>query len=355
MQERSRTDILDDLCSISVLTLMGESRPRHQSISSSSKSDRSTNQSSPEHELSQDDISRSSPCLMSMSSSPVLDGETDVQIPQESGYPQVNSPSRSQCQDDSVALNDLSDEGNTEPMNPQNPHFDDNKPVDDDNADVKDDVANNLPRWMVNDSESSSDDNDEDEEVFKKNNEEGAKEKLPAWMIASDSESDDDQATADQQLFHSSDSEANETHQKVQELLEESKASPPNSSVKEDKSHRNEVPEEDGGRGEGKDDLDLDLDGLNEDEGIPRMKTAPPPMRMQVTELTRDYVINMKQSLSTEMIMAEKFFDIDSGHLATVICAMLNSRVGGNIFIGVKTNGLIRGVKLDRHKRDKVS
>ena len=95
------------------------------------------------------------------------------------------------------------------------------------------------------------------------------------------------------------------------------------------------------------------LDKLNNGD----MKNDEPAERKDVEEsqtIVRNFVLNQKQSVDTELMMAEKLYEVDADYLATVVCAMLNSKQGGTIFIGVKTNGVIRGIKLDRHKRDKV-
>ena len=95
------------------------------------------------------------------------------------------------------------------------------------------------------------------------------------------------------------------------------------------------------------------LDKLNNGD----MKNDEPAERKDVEEsqiIVRNFVLNQKQSVDTELMMAERLYEVDADYLATVVCAMLNSKQGGTIFIGVKTNGVIRGIKLDRHKRDKV-
>ena len=70
--------------------------------------------------------------------------------------------------------------------------------------------------------------------------------------------------------------------------------------------------------------------------------------------LTRNQLLSVKHSVRVELCEAERFFEIDVGFLATQICGMLNTVNGGRIFLGVKRNGIIKGVRLDWKQRDKV-
>ena len=68
--------------------------------------------------------------------------------------------------------------------------------------------------------------------------------------------------------------------------------------------------------------------------------------------LTRDYVLSESQSLTAELMDAEYLDLIAPNKLATFLCGFLNSEEGGTIYVGVKNNGLIRGVLLNRKQRD---
>ena len=71
--------------------------------------------------------------------------------------------------------------------------------------------------------------------------------------------------------------------------------------------------------------------------------------------LTRNYLLSARHGLRTELCDVDRFHNIDLGQLATLVCGLLNTHTGGAIYLGVKQNGLIKGVKLDRKQRDKVS
>ena len=71
--------------------------------------------------------------------------------------------------------------------------------------------------------------------------------------------------------------------------------------------------------------------------------------------LYRDFLLNKKRSITTEMVNVERFFNVNQSEIATLVCGMLNSDDGGTIYLGVNTNSIIKGVKLDRKQRDKVN
>lgn len=72
--------------------------------------------------------------------------------------------------------------------------------------------------------------------------------------------------------------------------------------------------------------------------------------------LTRDHTLNVKQGATVELLDVEKFYELtDRSLLSPVLCGFLNTRQGGKIFIGVKRCGLIRGIVLQRKKRDMAS
>ena len=101
-------------------------------------------------------------------------------------------------------------------------------------------------------------------------------------------------------------------------------------------------------------DLDLDtLDKLNDQEYIVA-KDNSVPMKTEFGILRRNFLLTRKHSATTELIEVERYRDIDSNILAKVICGMLNTSAGGTLYLGVKRNQLIKGIKLDRHQRDKV-
>ena len=64
----------------------------------------------------------------------------------------------------------------------------------------------------------------------------------------------------------------------------------------------------------------------------------------------------MKPGASLELLDVEKFHQVmDRSLLSPVLCGLLNTRLGGKIFVGVKRCGLIRGIVLERKKRDLAS
>ena len=71
-------------------------------------------------------------------------------------------------------------------------------------------------------------------------------------------------------------------------------------------------------------------------------------------QLIKNQLLSVKPSARDELCEAERFFDIDVGFLTTQICGMLNTEAGGSIYLGVKQNRIIRGVRLDRKQKDKV-
>ena len=57
-----------------------------------------------------------------------------------------------------------------------------------------------------------------------------------------------------------------------------------------------------------------------------------------------------------ELVEVERYFQLaDRTVLSPLICGLLNSEQGGWIYLGVKRSGLIRGMVLERKKRDLVS
>jgi len=68
--------------------------------------------------------------------------------------------------------------------------------------------------------------------------------------------------------------------------------------------------------------------------------------------LTRDFIFSEKHSISVELWDVERKSELDNNRLAVLICGFLNTRVGGTIYAGVKRNGLVRGVPLERKDRD---
>merc|ERR1719334_548794 len=70
--------------------------------------------------------------------------------------------------------------------------------------------------------------------------------------------------------------------------------------------------------------------------------------------LIRDYILSEKHGSEAELWDAEFLNQVEPSRLATLVCGFLNTEEGGAVFIGVKTNCLVRGVLLDRAKRDKM-
>jgi len=68
--------------------------------------------------------------------------------------------------------------------------------------------------------------------------------------------------------------------------------------------------------------------------------------------LTRDFIFSEKHSISVELWDVERKSELDNNRLAVLICGFLNTRAGGTIYAGVKRNGLVRGVPLERKDRD---
>ena len=78
--------------------------------------------------------------------------------------------------------------------------------------------------------------------------------------------------------------------------------------------------------------------------------------RGEEVTLVRDHTLNVKQGATVELLDVEKFFQLtDRCLLSPVICGLLNTRLGGKIYIGVKSCGLVRGILLERKKRDLAS
>ena len=71
-------------------------------------------------------------------------------------------------------------------------------------------------------------------------------------------------------------------------------------------------------------------------------------------QLSKNHLLSVKHSIKAELCEAERFFEIDVGFLSSQICGMLNTVTGGSIYLGVKRNGVIKGIRLDRKQKDKV-
>jgi len=80
--------------------------------------------------------------------------------------------------------------------------------------------------------------------------------------------------------------------------------------------------------------------------------TAKEDQQQQI--LTRDFILSEKHSISVELWDAERKSELDNNRLAVLICGFLNSKAGGTIYAGVKRNGLVRGVPLERKDRDNM-
>merc|ERR1719290_589795 len=70
--------------------------------------------------------------------------------------------------------------------------------------------------------------------------------------------------------------------------------------------------------------------------------------------LTRDFIFSEKHSISVELWDVERKSELDNNRLAVLICGFLNTKAGGTIYAGVKRNGLVRGVPLERKDRDNI-
>ena len=114
---------------------------------------------------------------------------------------------------------------------------------------------------------------------------------------------------------------------------------------------------------------DLDMEKLNqwnEDDALAKTKpktSEPVDEKFSVknnvkipacAQLIKNQLLSVKPSARDELCEAERFFDIDVGFLTTQICGMLNTEAGGSIYLGVKQNRIIKGVRLDRKQKDKV-
>ena len=114
-----------------------------------------------------------------------------------------------------------------------------------------------------------------------------------------------------------------------------------------------------------KGDIDMEeLDQWNDGEFVKTFQSQKPvnntlsvkkPETPTCSQLTKNHLLSVKHSIKVELCEAEKFIDIDVEFLTTQICGMLNTVNGGAIYLGVKRNGIIKGVRLDRKQKDKVS
>ena len=75
--------------------------------------------------------------------------------------------------------------------------------------------------------------------------------------------------------------------------------------------------------------------------------------RGEEVTVVRDHTLNVKQGATVELLDVEKFFQLsDRSLLSPLLCGLLNTRLGGKIYVGVKRCGLVRGIVLERKKRD---
>ena len=78
--------------------------------------------------------------------------------------------------------------------------------------------------------------------------------------------------------------------------------------------------------------------------------------RFEDMTLIRDHTLNVRQGATVELLDVEKAYQLnDRSLLPPVLCGLLNTRLGGKIYMGVKRCGLIRGIPLQRKKRDLAS
>jgi len=70
--------------------------------------------------------------------------------------------------------------------------------------------------------------------------------------------------------------------------------------------------------------------------------------------LTRDFILSEKHSIGVELWDAERKTEVDNNRLAVFICGFLNSKAGGILYAGVRRNGLVRGIPLERKDRDNM-
>ena len=98
------------------------------------------------------------------------------------------------------------------------------------------------------------------------------------------------------------------------------------------------------------------LDQWNDDDVFGKnSSTMKNPEIPTCSQLTKNHILSVKHSIKVELCEAEKFIDIDAEFLTTQICGMLNTEKGGAIYLGVKRNRIIKGVRLDRKQKDKVN
>ena len=75
--------------------------------------------------------------------------------------------------------------------------------------------------------------------------------------------------------------------------------------------------------------------------------------RGEEVTVVREHTLNVKQGATVELLDVEKFFQLsDRSLLSPLLCSLLNTRLGGKIYVGVKRCGLVRGIVLERKKRD---
>jgi hypothetical protein len=76
--------------------------------------------------------------------------------------------------------------------------------------------------------------------------------------------------------------------------------------------------------------------------------------QQQQQTLIRDYILSEKHSIGVELWDTERKLELDKNQLAVLICGFLNTQAGGTIYAGVKRNGLVRGIPLERKDRDNL-
>ena len=173
--------------------------------------------------------------------------------------------------------------------------------------------------------------------------------RLPDWMTGPDSSSEssddeDDRGAGVQNL--TKDSNKNDSQEKEKnDLLPPVTSSP--SADEEENFGDSEVEEEE-------EPEHADIGWVNLKDMF--VMTDKEMFRGGEVTLIRDHTLNVKQGATVELLDVEKFFQLtDRSLLSPVLCGLLNTRLGGKIYIGVKRCGLIRGIVLERKKRDVVS
>jgi hypothetical protein len=70
--------------------------------------------------------------------------------------------------------------------------------------------------------------------------------------------------------------------------------------------------------------------------------------------VARDEILSLRQGPGVELWPLERFKDLlaNAASLAPILCAFLNQPEGGVLLVGVRRDGLVRGIALDRSQRD---